>query len=149
MTGEKILAMIDSYSLGISCTREFSLFIQCRTCSRPDWFWYTALSPFIFFLNVWSTGPLHILFLYTNYWFLSNFIISRSRQFFCRVGFFFSSLLSNSVPTTHMDRQILRKGNRKGSVNIHVVIVVLDSKPKQSITKSSSNVLSPDWRWMF
>lgn len=39
-----------------------------------------------------------------------------------------------------MGRRILRKDNRKGSVNIHVVIVVLGSKPKQSITKSSSNV---------
>lgn len=43
-----------------------------------------------------------------------------------------------------MDKKILRKDNRKDSVNIRVVTVVLGSKPKQSITKSSSNVLSPD-----
>lgn len=140
--------MIDSCSLVISSTRKFSLFIQCQTCCRPDWFWYTASSPFIFFLNVSSPGSLHILVLSTNYWFLSDFLIFCSRQFFFRQLFFPPSLFSISVPTTHMDKKILRKDNRKDSVNIHVVIVVLGSKPKQSITKSSSNVLSPDWRWM-
>lgn len=144
MTREKILAMTDSCFLVICSTRGFSLFIQYQTFCRPDWFWYTASSPFIFFLNVWSPGPLHIIVLSTNYWFLSNFLISCSRQFFICQLFFFSPFCF----CPHMGRKMLRKDNRKGNVNIHVV-VVLGLIPKQSITKSSSNVLSADWGWMF